>query len=142
MNNLNVSAIFPPVPSPQAPLTNCATCFIPFNLLSRCPKCDEPFCVECLCPCDHVTAEHALASAVQSVWRTPLTPTDTLLVQDEHGVAYGVSGPGDCFLVRPAYEDEVEAGTHSRNRQAHGARYNTDVYAVCPLEPRLQSVSR
>jgi hypothetical protein len=53
-----------------------------------------------------------MAAGLQVLWRTPPTPDQTFLVQDECGVCYTRGGVGDCFLTLPAYEDEVIAGIH------------------------------
>lgn len=64
----------------------CSLCREPFKLLAKCPKCDGHWCEECFCNCDQVSEQQALAVANQVLWRTTLTPAQTMLVQDEHGV--------------------------------------------------------
>jgi hypothetical protein len=95
---------------PDAPDV-CATCRM--HLLDSedaCERCKQHYCIDCLCPCDKVTSELAMAMALQYVGRDPLISAKTVLVQDENGVAYAQSGPCDCFLVLPDYEGQCFDG--------------------------------
>lgn len=118
----------------------CSLCTQSGDLHNFCNKCNRAMCEDCVCNCDHVTAEHALAAALQALWNEWPASNQTLLVQDEYGVCYATSGPVDCFLTKPEYEGEVafkaELGElHERYQEfaAHtqdDKRFDTEHYSV------------
>ena len=116
MNNANnplapeTTLVRPPAPTYAHLLhnpTHCPQCAGLLNTRVHCPKCSGPWCEECFCQCDHISAEHALAIAHRLLYWTPLTPKQSLLVQDDHGTVYASCGHGVCFVFPPEYGQEL-----------------------------------
>lgn len=64
-------------------------------------------CADCGCSCDHVSPAIAVAVATQKLWRTPLLPSQTLVVESEHDSCYGVSGETKWLSRLPLHEHEI-----------------------------------
>lgn len=88
--------------------TSCSLCSNQNDPDHFCRRCNRAMCEDCICLCDHITTQHALAAALQALWNEWPTSAQTLLVQDEHGIFYATSGPDGCFLEMPTFEGEVQ----------------------------------
>lgn len=88
-------------------LTPCAICerLLSTDDLDECRTCRNLTCANpCSCSCDRPTSDEALAAALKFL--RPLTPLpdETLIVEDEYGAIFGVSGPMGWLLKKPGYE--------------------------------------
>lgn len=82
---------------------SCSLCRKRAVAYMACPKCESPLCGDHSCPCDHVTTDHAIAAALFALGaRTPKL-RETLIVEDQCGVFFGLSGRLDWLLQMPVF---------------------------------------
>jgi len=84
---------------------SCSLCRKRAAAYATCAKCKSALCENHSghCPCDHVTTEHALIAALFALGARTPTVRETLIVEDECGVFFGLSGRLDWLLQTPLF---------------------------------------
>jgi hypothetical protein len=150
------------LPSSLAP---CAFCeyLLDRDELYKCNTCGLLYCAlreDCQCRCGIPTADVAVAAAQAHLINECKAPTsaETLVVEDESGVFFGIGGSTEWLLNIPVYEETenldfclpIEFGpAHSEQRaiafESGKAGYLTDNFAVAikrfDIEGRIFTVS-
>ena len=96
----------------QTKLATCLVCqsLLEPNHLSKCCTCKMRFCSRCSCPCDRPTSDSALSAALTFLG-CDLQPKawQTVVVEDECGVHFGLDGVREFLTREPRWEQDIFA---------------------------------